>query len=56
MSEILETHEPTPLTQEQVAAVEEILFEARDYYRDKGLISDEEWGEYMKVIGTPIKL
>jgi trimethylamine--corrinoid protein Co-methyltransferase len=56
MSEILETHEPTPLTPEQEAAVEEILIEARDYYRDKGLISDEEWGEYMKVIGTPIKL
>ncbi len=50
MAEILETHKPTPLTPEQEGAVEDILAEARDYYRDKNLISDEEWTEYLKVM------
>lgn len=52
MDQILATHEPLPLTPKQEQAVVEILKEARDYYRDRGLISDEEWDEYMKVIGT----
>jgi trimethylamine--corrinoid protein Co-methyltransferase len=51
MAEILETHEPMPLTQEQENAVEDILAEARDYYRDRGFISDGEWDEYRKVMG-----
>jgi hypothetical protein len=53
MAQILDTHEPIPLTPGQETAVEEILIEARDYYRDKGLISEDEWGEYMKMIGEP---
>lgn len=52
MAEILETHEPTPLTPEQETAVEDILVEAREFYRDKGLISEEEWDEYMKAIAS----
>jgi trimethylamine:corrinoid methyltransferase-like protein len=53
MALILETHKPTPLTPEQGSAVEDILVEARDYYRERGLISDEEWDEYKSVIGEP---
>lgn len=50
VSEILETHQPVPLTTEQEAAVENVLNEARNYYRGKGLISEEDWSDYMKVI------
>jgi trimethylamine--corrinoid protein Co-methyltransferase len=53
VAEILDTHKPTPLTSEQEAAVEDILNEARNYYRKKGLISEEELSDYMKVIGSP---
>jgi trimethylamine--corrinoid protein Co-methyltransferase len=38
MDEILASHTPTPLTQEQEQAVEDILTEARDYYGKKGLL------------------
>jgi hypothetical protein len=47
MEGILSTHEPSPLTPEQDLAIEEILSEARRYYRSKGLISDEEWSGYV---------
>lgn len=50
MEEILANHKPKPLTDEQEQAIEDILKEAREYYRGKGLISDEEWNEYMKTI------
>jgi trimethylamine--corrinoid protein Co-methyltransferase len=50
MEKILATHEPLPLSTEQEQAVEDVLIEAREYYRDRGLISDGEWDEYMKVI------
>ena len=52
MEQILATHEPLPLTAKQEQAVEDVLIEARDYYRDRGLISDSEWDEYRKVIGS----
>ena len=32
--------------------IEDILKEAREYYRKKGLISDEEWSDYMKALST----
>ena len=48
MEEILATHKPTPLTPGQEEEIERILKEAREYYRKKGLISDEEWAVYMK--------
>jgi len=38
------------LTPSQDEEVERILKEAREYYKKKGLISDEEWADYMKVI------
>jgi trimethylamine--corrinoid protein Co-methyltransferase len=46
MDKILATHKPKPLTPDQEQAIEDILKEARAYYRQKGLISDGEWAEY----------
>jgi trimethylamine--corrinoid protein Co-methyltransferase len=51
--EILETYRPTPLTQSQEEEVERILEEARKYYRDKGLISEEEMAIYRKSMKSP---
>ena len=31
---------------------EDILKEAREYYKKEGLISDEEWAIYMKTLGS----
>jgi hypothetical protein len=50
MEEILATHKLTPLTPDQEQAIEQTLGEAREYYREKGLISDVEWSEYMAVL------
>jgi trimethylamine--corrinoid protein Co-methyltransferase len=50
IEEILATHKPMPLTPEQEAGVEEVLKEAREYYRKRGMISDEEWVEYMRTL------
>jgi trimethylamine--corrinoid protein Co-methyltransferase len=50
MEEILSTHKPLPLTPDQEQSIEDVLKDARTYYRDKNLISDEEWTDYMKVI------
>lgn len=44
--EILKTHKPTPLTSSQEQDLERILQDARKYYRDKDLISDEEMSAY----------
>ncbi|MFC1950418.1 hypothetical protein ACFLWD_01995 [Chloroflexota bacterium] len=38
VKEILAAHEPTPLTPEQDKAIDEILEEARSFYREKGLM------------------
>jgi len=48
--EILARHKPKPLTPAQEKAVENMLKEARAYYRKKGLISDEEWTVYVKAL------
>ena len=53
MDEILATHKPTPLTASQEEDVQRILKEAREYYRKKGMISDEEWTVYMKSLKSP---
>lgn len=50
MAEILATHEPAPLTPEQDQALQDILREARDFYRERGTISDEEWSVYMETL------
>ena len=50
MEQILATHEPLPLTSKQEQAMVEILMEARDYYRERNMISDEEWKVYMQTL------
>jgi trimethylamine--corrinoid protein Co-methyltransferase len=50
MQEILATHEPMPLTPAQEQVIEDVLNEARSYYKKQGLISDPEWSEYMKTL------
>jgi len=47
MEEILATHKPTPLTPSQEEDIQRILEEARKYYREKGLISEEEMATYV---------
>jgi len=46
LGEILATHKPLPLTTSQEVEIERILKEAREYFRKKGQISDEEWTTY----------
>jgi hypothetical protein len=54
MDEILATHEPRPLSPEQEQAIDDVLREARDHYRTRGMISDEEWAEVQSAVsGTP---
>ena len=50
MEEILANHKPTPLTSKQEQAIEDILQEARQYYRERGMISDDEWSVYMNAL------
>ena len=52
MEKILATHEPMRLSPEQEQIVDDVLKEARDFYRKKGMISDAEWAEYQKVMGS----
>jgi len=53
MEEILATHKPTPLTPSQEEEIERILKEAREYYRKKGLISNEEMVAYRQTMKSP---
>jgi trimethylamine--corrinoid protein Co-methyltransferase len=47
MEEILATHKVSPsLTPSQEDSIERILNEAKKYYREKGLISDDDWAVY----------
>jgi len=51
MDEILAAHKvDPPLTDSQENDIERILKEARQYYREKGLITDEEWKVYKRVL------
>lgn len=52
MEKILVTHKPDPLMPMQDEALEDILKEARDYCRKKGLISDKEWAVYRKFLSS----
>ncbi len=51
MEKILATHRPTPLTAGQEENLERILEEARQYYVDRGLISEAEMAAYRASIG-----
>jgi len=55
MDEILATHRVSiPLTPSQEAEIGKILKEAREYYRERGMISDKEWLVYQeKVLKSP---
>ena len=53
MGEILATHKPTPLTPSQDGDVERILEEARKYYKEKGLISEDEMATYRGSMKAP---
>jgi trimethylamine--corrinoid protein Co-methyltransferase len=50
MDHLLSSHRPEPLTDEQERAIEGILSDARDHYRQESLISDEEWATYMATL------
>jgi trimethylamine--corrinoid protein Co-methyltransferase len=50
VGEILETHRPLPLTDDQERGIQDVLQEAREYYRGRGMISDDEWAEYMQTL------
>ena len=47
VEEILANHKPLPLSDSEDQALEDILVEARNHYRAKGMISDDEWAAYM---------
>jgi trimethylamine--corrinoid protein Co-methyltransferase len=53
MEEILQTHKIKLLPANQENAIEDILNEARRYYRERGLISDDEWKIYQGDIHSP---
>ncbi len=53
MQEILAAHGPAPLSPQQEQAIEDILNDARQFYRKKGLISDEEWRLYQEDLSSP---
>ena len=53
MEKILATHKPTPLTPSQEEDIERILEEAREYYKKRGMISEEEMAAYRRSMKSP---
>ena len=53
MEHILETVKAPPLPPEQEQAIEDILKDAREYYRKKGMITAEEWKLYQEDLSSP---
>lgn len=54
MEQVLATYKVSvPLTPSQEEDIEKILREARDHYRKTGMISDEDWAEYLKDLKSP---
>lgn len=53
MEGMLANNNVVALPAEQEQAIEDILKEARGYYRKKGLISDDEWKQYQEDINSP---
>ena len=53
MEKILATHKPIPLTPSQEEDIERILEEAREYYKKRGMISEEEMVAYRKSMKSP---
>jgi hypothetical protein len=50
IQEILDQHKIKPLTDREEKVISGIMKEAREYYKKKGLISDEEWTIYLKTL------
>ena len=48
--EILETHKVKPLTAKEEQTISDIMKEAREYYRKKDLIPEDEWSVYRKTL------
>jgi len=53
MEQILASHKPTPLPADQEEAIEDILNDARRYYRSKGHISESDWSLYQEDLASP---
>ncbi len=53
MEEILVTHQVKPLAREKEQAVEDILKDAREWYRKQGFIPDDEWQLYQEDLNSP---
>ena len=53
MEQILSSHKPVPLSPEHEQVVEDILSDARKYYRKTGTITDEEWTIYQEDLSSP---
>ncbi len=53
MEAILSSHKASPLPPDQEQAVEDILREARAYYRKTGKITADEWAVYQEDLNSP---
>lgn len=53
MEMLLSKQTVEPLTEHQEQGLEDILCDARNYYRKKGMISDEEWRVYQEDLHSP---
>jgi len=51
--EILASHKDKRLSAEEDQAIEDILNEAREYYRNNGFITDAEWALYQEDLSSP---
>ena len=50
MEKILATHKPKPLAPAEEQMLENVLTDAREYYRKRGLISEDQWSSYMAIL------
>ncbi len=52
LEEILAGHKPAPLSADQESIINDVLDEAREFYRGTGFITDDEWVPYMQALGS----
>jgi len=53
IEEIISTHKTEMVSPQQEQAIEDILKDAREHYRKKGFISDEDWKLYQEDLASP---
>ena len=53
MDDVINSYNQEGLSDSQEAAVENILNDARMYYRKKGFITDDEWLLYQEDLNSP---